>query len=77
MAIQNMQLDPTAVPQATHDAHTHNYQGVTELGVDASKNYNTPARVATQADAEVNVADATDLEAVGLTLGGMATTTPN
>jgi len=72
-----MQLDPTAVSQATHDAHTHNYQKVTQLGVDAQKTYATPARIATQADAEVNVADATDLEAVGLTLGGVATTTPN
>jgi len=72
-----MQLDPTAVPQATYGAHTHDYQKATQLGVDAQKTYASPARVATQDDAEVNVSDATDLEAVGLTLGATATSTPN
>ncbi len=64
------------VPQLVFDAHAHNYRKVTQLGVDSAKTYASPARVGIVDDSEVNIADNTDLEAVGVTVATEPTSTP-
>ena len=78
MAIASFQLDPAAggVSQSEFDTHTHAYQKLSQLGVDASKTFSTPVRTDTINDSEVWLADATDLEVVAVTLAGTSTGVP-
>lgn len=75
MARQVAEVIP-GVSQGSFDAHSHNYRKLTQLGVDSVKTYASPARVNVVDDGEVNVADNTDLEAVGVTVTTAPTTTP-
>lgn len=65
------------ITQETFDAHTHSYRKITQLGVDATKGYSSPAKVDIVDDSEVNTNDNQDTEAVGITVSTQPTSTPN
>lgn len=77
MAKVSFQLDPNAVTEVTFNAHTHNYRKMTQLLVDASDPWNSPKSVDVIDDSTVHQIDlGQDLEAVGVTVATLPTSTP-
>lgn len=64
------------VPQATFDAHTHNYRKITMVGVDDDDKYLSPDKETIVDDAETVAATNVDAEAVGITVATEPTSTP-
>lgn len=76
MARENIEY-PAGVSQATFDTHNHNYRKVTDLGVDGTGNYSSPARIAMVDDSEVDITDSNKVAAVGITVSTQPTGVPN
>lgn len=76
MAIEKVYLSD-GVPQVAFNGHKHNYRKLTKLMVDASDNFVSPQSVTVVDDGEVHQIDlGQDLEAVGVTVATLPTSTP-
>ena len=78
MAREVIEVVATGVGQGTFDAHTHSYRKPTELAVSVDHLYTTVLRYPVTDDAETVaiVGNNADLEAVGVTVATLPTSTP-
>lgn len=64
------------VSQATFDAHTHNYRKLTRIGVDIKKDWSAPTWVDIVGGSDNHASGNTDIEAAGVTVATLPTSTP-
>lgn len=75
MAIEKVYVSDGVI-QVVFDAHTHNYRKLTQIGGDADDKWASPTLVDVVDDATTEAHESVDLEAVGVTVSTLPTSTP-
>lgn len=75
MAIEKVYLSE-GVSTVDFNAHTHNYRKMTQIGADADDKWASPTLVDIVDDTTTHAKEHVDLEAVGVTVATLPTSTP-